>query len=114
MPAEGFERNLAQLGTTVPEHGGSALGLSSASYIAQEQDLGLREKPPPLGCLLALYFMAFLIWPQPHLPSQLGFYCVYSGLTGKQAPTAHSSLCSCSLDQDSPSSPSCVFDLHFS
>lgn len=49
MPAEGFERNLAQLGTTVPEHGGRTLGLSSASYTAHEQDLGLREKPPPLG-----------------------------------------------------------------
>lgn len=74
MPAEDFERNLAQMGTPNLREWWESSGSLPCLLHCTSQGLRLREIPPPLCS------SAFLIWAQPHFTSQFRSYTVHSGL----------------------------------
>ena len=107
MPAEEFERNLAQMGTpNLREWWESSRSLSCLLHCTS-QGLRLREMPPP-PVLLSLHDLGSASF---HLPVPVLHCTLWSR---GHVSTAPSSLCSCSFGQDNPSSFLCKSSLCFS
>lgn len=110
-------KGTCRVGDHSSRYGGGTLGLSSSSYTAQEQGLGLREKPHPWGPVS----WTCISWPSCLAPASLSaaYHLPFPAL--RCTPWSHgpvsTALSSLSLFRW-PGQPLvsflCKFDLHFS